>query len=151
MSVDMSVDDVDFDTPKTTRLVVHRFSLGDLTKTQLIYWAVLRVIHSSGRNAAAAPWVLPYSPLNGPKTGDIYRGHKFDPVRGFIRNQIMKLNTIDDVAQTLAVSRSTIIRLVRSKQLAVTRIGRAVRISDESLRHFIDSQTSHTLKGQAEE
>ena len=151
MSVDMSVDDVDFDTPKTTRLVTHRFSLGDLTKTQLIYWTVLRVIHSSGRNAPAAPWVLPYSPLNGPKTGGIYRGHKFDPVRGFIRNQIMKLNTIDDVAQTLAVSRSTIIRLVRSKQLAVTRIGRAVRISDESLRHFIDSQTSHTLKGQAEE
>lgn len=62
----------------------------------------------------------------------------------------MKLNTIDDVAQTLAVSRSTITRLVRSNQLAVTRIGRAVRISDESLRHFIDSQTSHTLKGQAQ-
>lgn len=150
MSVDMSVDGVIFDTPKRPRLVVHRFSLGDLTKTQLINWGFLRVIHSRGRNAIAAHWVPPYSPRHRPKTGGIYRGHKFDPVRGFIWNQIMKLNTIDDVAQTLAVSRSTITRLVRSNQLAVTRIGRAVRISDESLRHFIDSQTSHTLKGQAQ-
>ena len=64
---------------------------------------------------------------------------------------MMNLNTLEEVAESLAVSKSTVIRLVRSNQLAATRIGRAVRISDESLRHFIDSQTSHTLKGQAEE
>lgn len=61
----------------------------------------------------------------------------------------MKLHTLDDAAETLAVSKSTIVRLARSNQLAVTRIGRAVRISDESLRRYIDSHTSHFLTGRA--
>ena len=61
----------------------------------------------------------------------------------------MKLHTLDDAAETLAVSKSTIVRLVRTNQLAVTRIGRAVRISDESLRRYVDSHTSHTFKAQA--
>ena len=69
----------------------------------------------------------------------------------WVGQHMMNLNTLEEVAESLAVSRSTIIRLVRSNQLAATRIGRAVHISDESLRQFIDSQTSYTLRGQAEE
>ncbi|MEP7172436.1 MAG: helix-turn-helix domain-containing protein [Aestuariivirga sp.] len=49
----------------------------------------------------------------------------------------LRLLTIKDVAERLQVSCRTIHRLVANGNLAVIRIGRAIRISEEALRAFL--------------
>ena len=51
------------------------------------------------------------------------------------------LFTIGEVAQSLALSRSTIYRLLRSGDLVATRIGTATRIPESSLRRFVETRT----------
>ena len=51
------------------------------------------------------------------------------------------LLTVDEAAEALAVSRSTIYRLLKSGDLVATRIGTAVRIPESSLRRFVDTRT----------
>ena len=51
------------------------------------------------------------------------------------------LFTIGEVAQSLALSRSTIYRLLRSGDLVATRIGTATRIPESSLRRFVEART----------
>ena len=50
------------------------------------------------------------------------------------------LLTVDETAEALAVSRSTIYRLLKSGDLVATRIGTAVRIPESSLRRFVDTR-----------
>ena len=51
------------------------------------------------------------------------------------------LLTVDETAEALAVSRSTIYRLLKSGDLVATRIGTATRIPESSLRRFVDART----------
>ena len=51
------------------------------------------------------------------------------------------LLTVDETAEALAVSRSTIYRLLKSGDLVATRIGTAVRIPESSVRHFVNTRT----------
>ncbi len=51
------------------------------------------------------------------------------------------LLTVDEAAKALALSRSTIYRLLKSGDLVATRIGIAVRIPESSLRRFVDTRT----------
>ena len=51
------------------------------------------------------------------------------------------LLTVDETAEALAVSRSTIYRLLKSGDLVATRIGTAVRIPEQALRRFVDART----------
>ena len=51
------------------------------------------------------------------------------------------LLTVDEVAEALALSRSTIYRLLKSGDLVATRIGTATRIPESSLRRFVDART----------
>ena len=50
------------------------------------------------------------------------------------------LLTVDEVAEALALSRSTIYRLLKSGDLVATRIGTAVRIPEQALRRFVDAR-----------
>ena len=51
------------------------------------------------------------------------------------------LLTVDETAEALALSRSTIYRLLKSGDLVATRIGTAVRIPESSVQHFVDART----------
>ena len=51
------------------------------------------------------------------------------------------LLTVDEVAEALALSRSTIYRLLKSGDLVATRIGTATRIPESCLRCFVDART----------
>ena len=51
------------------------------------------------------------------------------------------LLTVDEVAEALALSRSTIYRLLKSGDLVATRIGTATRIPESSLQRFVDQRT----------
>ena len=58
------------------------------------------------------------------------------------------LLTVDEVAEALALSRSTIYRLLTSGDLMTTRIGTATRIPKSSLNRFVDERTrTARLKG----
>lgn len=48
-----------------------------------------------------------------------------------------RLLTLDDAANLLGVSRSTVERLIRAGRLPVVRIGRLVRIDEADLRPFV--------------
>ena len=50
------------------------------------------------------------------------------------------LLTVDETAEALAVSRSTIYRLLKSGDLVATRIGTTVRIPESSVRRFVDTR-----------
>ena len=50
------------------------------------------------------------------------------------------LLTVDEAAEALALSRSTIYRLLKSGDLVATRIRTAVRIPESSLRRFVDTR-----------
>ena len=50
------------------------------------------------------------------------------------------LFTVEEVAEALALSRSTIYRLLKSGDLVATRIGTAVRIPEQALRRFVDTR-----------
>ena len=50
------------------------------------------------------------------------------------------LLTVDETAEALALSRSTIYRLLKSGDLVATRIGTAVRIPEQALRRFVDAR-----------
>ena len=51
------------------------------------------------------------------------------------------LLTVDEVAEALALSRSTIYRLLKSGDLVATRIGTATRVPKSSLDRFVDERT----------
>ena len=51
------------------------------------------------------------------------------------------LLTVDEAAEALALSRSTIYRLLKSGDLVATRIGTATRIPKSSLDRFVDERT----------
>ena len=51
------------------------------------------------------------------------------------------LLTVDETAEALALSRSTIYRLLKSGDLVATRIGTATRIPKSSLNRFVDERT----------
>lgn len=48
---------------------------------------------------------------------------------------------ITEVASLTALSRSTVYDLINQGQLQTVRIGRAVRVPSESLRHWVQEQT----------
>lgn len=54
--------------------------------------------------------------------------------------QADRLLRLDEAAEALQVSDSTIRRLVRDKELKVVRIGRAVRVRPEDLEAFIQER-----------
>lgn len=47
------------------------------------------------------------------------------------------MNTVDDVAERLRVSRWTIYRLVKAKEIGCVRVGAAIRITEEQIRAFV--------------
>ena len=51
------------------------------------------------------------------------------------------LFTIEEVAEALGLSRSTIYRLLRQGELVATHIGSATRIPESSVRCFVDART----------
>lgn len=53
---------------------------------------------------------------------------------------LVRLLTVDDVADTLAVSKWTIYRAVRSGALEATHVGRQLRFSGAQLDAFLSSQ-----------
>ena len=151
MSVDMSVNLVKFDTPKDEKISIWRLWISPINRCLNRLLGFEQAVHTWGQKGGLIHRSLSV------KTQKCSKFFVTTGVRENTRSSLsvgqhmMNLNTLEEVAESLAVSKSTVIRLVRSNQLAATRIGRAVRISDESLRQFIDSQTTHTLKGQAEE
>ena len=59
--------------------------------------------------------------------------------------------TMNEVADTLLVSRMTIHRLISSGKIQSLKIGRAVRISEESLKEYLDqnlkeNNEKHSMK-----
>jgi excisionase family DNA binding protein len=66
--------------------------------------------------------------------------HKYEH---YIRNQMTRLLTLQQVSTRLAVSYSTVLRLIRNQELAVTRIGRSIRISQDELERYIDAHTEY--------
>jgi excisionase family DNA binding protein len=54
------------------------------------------------------------------------------------------LETIDDTAKRLSVSRSTVYELLRDSELQAVKIGRSRRITTESARRYVER-----LKGEA--
>jgi len=50
----------------------------------------------------------------------------------------MKFMTMNEVAETLSVSRMTIHRLVGKGEIKSLKVGRAVRIPEESLKEYVD-------------
>lgn len=48
-----------------------------------------------------------------------------------------RLMTIQDVADRLRVSGRTVMRWIKSKELAAFKLGRQWRISDKDLKHFL--------------
>jgi excisionase family DNA binding protein len=51
------------------------------------------------------------------------------------------LFTVEEVAEALGLSRSTIYRLLRRGELVATHIGSATRIPESSVRRFVDERT----------
>jgi excisionase family DNA binding protein len=50
------------------------------------------------------------------------------------------LLTVDEVCRRLSLSRATIYRMVRSRELSTIRVGRALRVPADRLQHWIDRQ-----------
>ena len=50
-----------------------------------------------------------------------------------------QLLTVEQVAQQLAVSLSTVYRLVESRQIDCYRIGRSIRFTSEHVSHFLET------------
>jgi putative molybdopterin biosynthesis protein len=50
--------------------------------------------------------------------------------------------TVEQVAEILQVSVSTVRKLIREKKLRVTRVGIQIRVTQEELDRFLKSQTS---------
>lgn len=151
MSVDMSVNRVIFDTPKGEKISLWPLWISPINRCLNRRLGSEQAVHTWGQKGGLIHSSFSVNRQKYPKSF-VTTGVRENTRSWLLAGQhMMNLNTIEEVAESLAVSKSTVIRLVRRNQLAVTRIGRAVRISDESLRHFIDSQTSYTLKGQAEE
>lgn len=57
----------------------------------------------------------------------------------------MDYRTIADVARLLKISYSTVRRAIDSGQLEVTRVGRAIRISDLQLRRWLCDGTEESM------
>jgi excisionase family DNA binding protein len=58
----------------------------------------------------------------------------------------MQLNTISEVAERLAVSSTTVRRLIASAELPTVRVGRCLRIQEEDVRAFVaDRYTAHPV------
>lgn len=51
--------------------------------------------------------------------------------------------TLDEVGNLLSISRSTVLRLIENQELDVTRIGRSVRVSEDSLDRYVDAHTDY--------
>jgi len=51
------------------------------------------------------------------------------------------LYTVDQAAQALAISRSSIYRLIANKEIVTLKIGRSRRISQQALEGFIKAKT----------
>jgi len=60
-----------------------------------------------------------------------------------------RLNRVKDVARTLALHPISVYNLIASGDLRATRIGRAVRVSDEEIERFIAARTITESKSQA--
>ena len=151
MSVDMSVDVRWADTPKPKNPQSIWLCISSINRCLNQSLGFAQAVHTWGQKGGLIHSSLS---VNRQKCSEFFvtTGMRENTRSSLLAGQpMMNLNTIEEVAESLAVSKSTVTRLVRRNELAVTRIGRAVRISDESLRHFIDSQTSYTRKGQAEE
>lgn len=55
---------------------------------------------------------------------------------------VMDFMTVEEVAQRLRVSRDTIIRRIKAKEIAAVKIGGVYRISSDDLRKYLeDSRT----------
>jgi excisionase family DNA binding protein len=63
----------------------------------------------------------------------------------------MKFLTKAEVAKTLSVSDITVHRLINKGEIQILKVGRAVRISEESLKEYIDQNMSGTSKKSIEE
>ncbi len=51
------------------------------------------------------------------------------------------LMTVEEVKTLLRISRTTIYKLINEKKLAVTRIGRNIRITKEALENYLKENT----------
>lgn len=49
--------------------------------------------------------------------------------------------TVDEVRDLLRISRTTIYKLINAKMIAVTRIGRNIRITKEALENYLKENT----------
>ena len=61
----------------------------------------------------------------------------------YIRKLLMTLLTIDDTTAYLNMSKSTVMRLIKTQAFDVIRVGRAVRIRQDALDRFLDAQTTY--------
>jgi excisionase family DNA binding protein len=57
----------------------------------------------------------------------------------------MKFMTMNEVAETLSVSRMTIHRLVDKGEIKSLKVGRAVRIPEESIKEYVDRNLTKGL------
>jgi len=62
----------------------------------------------------------------------------------------MRFLTKAEVAKTLSVSDITIHRLIRKGEIQTLKVGRAVRISEESLKEYVNRNLSGVSKGNSE-
>jgi excisionase family DNA binding protein len=55
----------------------------------------------------------------------------------FMKEKVMRLNTINEVAQRLAVSSPTVRRLIARAELPTVRVGRCLRLRDDDVEALI--------------
>lgn len=63
-----------------------------------------------------------------------------------VRAMPPRLLPLPDAAKALAVSLSTVGRWVARREIAVVRLGRAVRISEAELERFVKARTAPAVK-----
>jgi|GEM_PF-2581184 excisionase family DNA binding protein len=73
--------------------------------------------------------------------GNLPFEYMFERVHYGVLIMMMPLLTVEAVAENLAVSRSTVVRLIANNEIAVTRIRRTVRISETALADYRESRT----------
>lgn len=148
MSVDMSVGPVFGDTPwrencfaRSERCSVLNIRLlAQKTPTFVIPFAVLPRLKGNFLVGFVVKMVQPkprFLQLNNVPVFLIIGLVSMSPITA-------RLLTITAAARLLAVSPSTIRRLIDRKELPCTRISRSVRISESSLLAFVDAHTDHT-------
>ena len=143
MSVDMSVDVCWADTPKPKNPQSIWLCITSINHTFNGRLVSQLAVHSCGQ---LLPVIHSSRSVKEKKERRLFgsnRGCTSHNYEHYIRNQMTRLLTLQQVSTRLAVSYSTVLRLIRNQALTVTRIGRSIRVSQDELERYIDAHTEY--------